>query len=125
VTAVPEIVVTGRGVVSSIGEGAEPFFDALLAKKSGIADGIGACSDFDPESAMTPKDVRRSDRYTHLAVAAATPRRLLDVLELVGEDLLGVEQQAPDQGRLAVVDRPGGREAHQISGSESHQCFAL
>jgi 3-oxoacyl-[acyl-carrier-protein] synthase II len=72
VSAAPEIVVTGRGVVSSIGEGAEPFFDALLAKKSGIADGIGACSDFDPESAMTPKDVRRSDRYTHLAVAAAT-----------------------------------------------------
>ena len=71
-SAAPEIVVTGRGVVSSIGEGAEPFFDALLAKKSGIADGIGACSDFDPESAMTPKDVRRSDRYTHLAVAAAT-----------------------------------------------------
>ncbi len=71
-SAAPEIVVTGRGVVTSIGEGAEPFFDALLAKKSGIADGIGACSDFDPESAMTPKDVRRSDRYTHLAVAAAT-----------------------------------------------------
>ena len=71
-SAAPEIVVTGRGVVSSIGEGAEPFFDALLAKKSGIADAIGACTEFDPESAMTPKDVRRSDRYTHLAVAAAT-----------------------------------------------------
>ena len=42
------------------------------AKKSGIADGIGACTDFDPEVAMTPKDVRRSDRYTQLAVAAAT-----------------------------------------------------
>ena len=46
-SAAPEIVVTGRGVVSSIGEGAEPFFDALLAKKSGIADGIGACTEFD------------------------------------------------------------------------------
>ena len=68
----PEIVVTGRGVVSSIGEGAEAFFDALLAKKSGIADGIGACTEFDPEAAMTPKEARRSDRYTHLAVAAAT-----------------------------------------------------
>ena len=68
----PEIVVTGRGVVSSIGEGAETFFDALLQKRSGIADGIGACTEFDPEAAMTPKDVRRSDRYTHLAVAAAT-----------------------------------------------------
>ena len=70
-SAAPEIVVTGRGVVSSIGETADEFFEALLAKKSGIADGIGACTDFDPEVAMTPKDVRRSDRYTHLAVAAA------------------------------------------------------
>jgi 3-oxoacyl-[acyl-carrier-protein] synthase II len=71
VSTPPEIVVTGRGVVSSIGEGADEFFEALLAKKSGIADGIGACTEFDPESAMTAKDVRRSDRYTHLAVAAA------------------------------------------------------
>jgi len=72
VSTPPEIVVTGRGVVSSIGEGAETFFDALLQKTSGIADGIGACTEFDPEAAMTPKDVRRADRYTHLAVAAAT-----------------------------------------------------
>ena len=38
-SAAPEIVVTGRGVVSSIGEGADTFFDALINKKSGIADG--------------------------------------------------------------------------------------
>jgi 3-oxoacyl-[acyl-carrier-protein] synthase II len=71
VSGASEIVVTGRGVVSSIGEGADAFFDALLEKKSGIADGIGAVTEFDPEVAMTPKDVRRSDRYTQLAVAAA------------------------------------------------------
>ncbi len=65
------VVVTGRGVVSSVGEGPDAFFEALLAKKSGIADGIGACVDFDPELAMTPKEARRADRYTQLAVAAA------------------------------------------------------
>ena len=70
-TAAAEIVVTGRGVVSSIGEGAEQFFEALLAKKSGIADGVGACTEFDPEAAMSAKEVRRTDRYTHLAIAAA------------------------------------------------------
>ena len=37
--ATADVVVTGRGVVSSIGEGADAFFDALLAKRSGIADG--------------------------------------------------------------------------------------
>jgi 3-oxoacyl-[acyl-carrier-protein] synthase II len=65
------VVVTGRGVVSSIAESPDAFFEALLAKRSGIADGIGACVDFDPESAMSPKDARRADRYTQLAVAAA------------------------------------------------------
>jgi 3-oxoacyl-[acyl-carrier-protein] synthase II len=68
---VTDVVVTGRGVVSSIGEGTDAFFDALLKKRSGIADGVGACVDFDPEVAMSPKEARRSDRYTQLAVAAA------------------------------------------------------
>ena len=67
----PEIVVTGRGVVSSIGEGPDAFFEALLAKRSGIADGVGACTEFDPEVAMSPKDARRADRFTQLAVVAA------------------------------------------------------
>jgi 3-oxoacyl-[acyl-carrier-protein] synthase II len=43
----------------------------LLSKRSGIADGVGACVDFDPEVAMSPKEARRADRYTQLAVAAA------------------------------------------------------
>jgi 3-oxoacyl-[acyl-carrier-protein] synthase II len=67
----PEIVVTGRGVVSSLGEGADTLYEALLAKRSGIVDGVGACVDFDPESVMAPKEVRRTDRFTQLAVAAA------------------------------------------------------
>jgi 3-oxoacyl-[acyl-carrier-protein] synthase II len=68
---VTQVVITGRGIVSSIGEGVDTFFDALLKKKSGIADGVGACVDFDPEVAMSAKEARRSDRYTQLAVAAA------------------------------------------------------
>jgi acyl carrier protein len=44
--------------------------DALLRAQSGIADGSGRCADFDPEVAMTPKEARRSDRFTHLGVAA-------------------------------------------------------
>jgi 3-oxoacyl-[acyl-carrier-protein] synthase II len=65
------VVVTGRGVVSSIGEGADAFFEALLAKRSGIEDGAGACTNFDPETAMTGKEARRADRFTQLAVNAA------------------------------------------------------
>jgi 3-oxoacyl-[acyl-carrier-protein] synthase II len=67
----PSVVVTGRGAVTSIGEGADAFFEALLAKTSGVADGIAACADFEPDGAMTAKEARRSDRFTQLAVAAA------------------------------------------------------
>ena len=73
-----DIAIVGRGVVSSIGEGADAFFDALIARRSGVVEGLdcsdlaGApCSDFDPTTAMTPKEARRSDRYTQLAVCAA------------------------------------------------------
>jgi 3-oxoacyl-[acyl-carrier-protein] synthase II len=66
-----DVVVTGRGVVSSVGSGADAFFEALLAGRGGIDDGIAPCSEFDPETAMSPKEARRADRFTQLAVAAA------------------------------------------------------
>jgi 3-oxoacyl-[acyl-carrier-protein] synthase II len=66
------VVVTGRGVVSPVGEGADAFFDALLAGRGGVTEeGVAPCADFDPEVAMTPKEARRADRFTQLAVAAA------------------------------------------------------
>jgi 3-oxoacyl-[acyl-carrier-protein] synthase II len=66
-----EVVVTGRGVVSSIGEGAEVFLDALMERRSGLRDGLGRVEEFDPESAMTPKEARRMDRFSQFALAAA------------------------------------------------------
>jgi 3-oxoacyl-[acyl-carrier-protein] synthase II len=65
-----DIAVTGRGVVTSIGEGADAFVDALLARRSGVVDGEAPCSEFDPEVAMTPKAARRADRFTQFAVVA-------------------------------------------------------
>jgi len=90
---VPDVVVTGRGVVSSVGEGADGFFEGLLAKRSGIADGVGACLAFDPEQAMTPKEARRADRYTQLAVAASPPSRPASAVacaDAVAPERLGV-----------------------------------
>jgi 3-oxoacyl-[acyl-carrier-protein] synthase II len=66
------IVVTGRGVISSIGTGADAFFDALLNLRGGVSDeGVAPCSEFDPETVMTPKEARRMDRFAQLAVGAA------------------------------------------------------
>src|SRR4029079_9891540 len=48
------------------------------------------------------------------ALVAAAARDILDVLQLVLERRLGVVEQPPDQGRLAVVDRARGREPQQL-----------
>jgi 3-oxoacyl-[acyl-carrier-protein] synthase II len=65
------IVITGRGVVSPVASGVDAFFDGLLGMQGGISDdGIAPC-DFDPETAMTPKEARRTDRFAQLAIAAA------------------------------------------------------
>src|SRR3954452_16707501 len=66
------IVVTGRGVVSPVATGVEAFFDALLGMQGGISeDGIAPCAEFDPETTMTPKEARRTDRFAQLAIDAA------------------------------------------------------
>lgn len=63
-------VVTGRGVVSPLGEGADHIFSELIGGANGIVNGSAPCTDFDSEKWMTPRDARRSDRFTHFSVAA-------------------------------------------------------
>jgi 3-oxoacyl-[acyl-carrier-protein] synthase II len=66
------IVVTGRGVVSPVATCFDPFFEALLGMRGGISeDGIAPCAEFDPETTMTPKEARRTDRFAQLAIDAA------------------------------------------------------
>ena len=65
------VAVTGRGVVTSLGEGADAFFEALAGGASGIVDGLSVASAFDPERYMDPRVARRTDRYAQFGVAAA------------------------------------------------------
>ena len=61
-------------------------------------------------------------------VLATTLAGLLNVRQLVGEDLFGVVQQAPDQRALAVVDRASCGEAQQLGrtvGQPSKRLAAL
>jgi 3-oxoacyl-[acyl-carrier-protein] synthase II len=78
------VVVTGLGVVTSLGHDVDTFWASLLAGKCGInrvtlfdpspyASHIGAeVKNWDPASVMDPKEVRRNDRYTHFGYGAAT-----------------------------------------------------
>jgi len=77
------VVITGLGVISPNGIGKEKFFQALASGTSGIkpitffdASGFptriaGEVRDFNPESFLPPKEIRRNDRFTQFALACA------------------------------------------------------
>lgn len=77
-----EVVVTGLGVVTPIGIGADGLWDGLMSERSGAGAVTGfdasalpvriACEvgDFDPATYMDAREVGRTDRFTQMAVAA-------------------------------------------------------
>jgi 3-oxoacyl-[acyl-carrier-protein] synthase II len=65
------IVVTGVGAVSPLGIGADALFEGWSAGRSGIADGLGRCGDFDPAEYLKRKEIKRYDRFTQFAIVAA------------------------------------------------------
>jgi len=94
------VVITGIGVVSPVGNDLKTFWQSLKAGRSGI----GRIASFDPEKFdcqiageargyeptphyKTPKDVRRTDRYTQLAMGAAKMSLDDSGLDLAATDL--------------------------------------
>jgi 3-oxoacyl-[acyl-carrier-protein] synthase II len=63
-------VITGVGAVSPLGVGARTLHERWTAGQSGIEDGYGRASEFDPTEHLSIKEVRRADRFTQLALAA-------------------------------------------------------
>jgi 3-oxoacyl-[acyl-carrier-protein] synthase II len=64
-------VVTGLGAVTPLGIGASALHDRWAEGVCGIADGAGACRDFDPTEFLSVKEVRRLDRFAQFAVIAS------------------------------------------------------
>lgn len=92
------VVVTGLGVVTSIGHTVDAFWASLLAGTCGVkritlfdpqefASQIGAeVRDWDPADHMDPKEARRNDRYTHFGFVAAKQAVADSGLDLPNED---------------------------------------
>ncbi len=77
------VVVTGLGMINSVGNDKESSFKAICAGDCGI-DRItifdpenysvkiaGEVKDFDPATVMAPKEVKKADRFIHLGLKAA------------------------------------------------------
>ena len=77
------VVITGIGAVTPLGVGAETLHTRAVAGLSGLNDEnenglggkVGRCLDFDVKNPLSRREMRRMDRYTQLAVAAADEMR--------------------------------------------------
>jgi 3-oxoacyl-[acyl-carrier-protein] synthase II len=108
------VVVTGIGVVSPVGHDARSTWDALVSGKSGIAPitrfdptgyqttFAGEVQGFDPAARMGRKDVRRTDRYSHFAVASA--------LEALEHSRLVIDDEIADRVGVLIGSGMGGAE---------------
>ena len=93
------VVVTGLGVVTSIGHDVPAFWAALIAGKIGVdrvtlfdpsafACQIGAeVRNWDVNQLMDPKEARRNDRYTHFGFVAAKQAVADSGLDMAKEDV--------------------------------------
>ncbi len=92
------VVVTGMGVVASLGHNVNDFWASIVAGKCGIdkvslfdakdySCQIGAeVRGWDPAQHMDPKEVRRNDRYTHFGFCAAKQAIADAKLDMAKED---------------------------------------
>ena len=104
------VVITGMGVVTPIGNDVDTFWRNLQNGVSGVGkiqafdtsaydcQIAGEVHGFEPKDYFkNPKDVRRADRYTHLAMAAAK----------MAKDDSGVDLEKVDRRRFGVIVSSG------------------
>ncbi|MDV6345364.1 beta-ketoacyl-ACP synthase II [Nitrosomonas sp. Is37] len=118
------IVVTGMGVVSPIGIGVDQFWDAAVKGVSGIrriqsfdasrqrSQIAGEVIGFDPTSFLSAKQVEQTDRFTQLALRAAS---------LALEDAGSLESYAPQRMAVSLGSGMGGFATFESSAARKLQ----
>ena len=109
------VVVTGMGVVSGLGIGAEAFWQSLVSGQSGISavtrfdasafrSQVGGQADnFDPTEFVDSKEANRNDRYVLMALAASRMA--------VEQAKLGSEDYDPSRFGVIIGTGVGGMES--------------
>ena len=103
------VVITGLGAVTPVGNNVETFWDGIKSGKCGIdkvtffdasefkTQIAGEVKDFDPAEYIDKKEARKMDRYTQLAIVAAS--------EAVEDS--GLDMEKEDKWRVGVVTGSG------------------
>ncbi|MHB8659246.1 MAG: beta-ketoacyl-[acyl-carrier-protein] synthase family protein [Solirubrobacteraceae bacterium] len=65
------VLITGLGAVTPLGVGARALHERWAQGVCGIADGAGACREFEAKDFLSAKEIRRLDRFSQLAVVAS------------------------------------------------------
>ncbi|MFA5864371.1 MAG: beta-ketoacyl-ACP synthase II [Phycisphaerae bacterium] len=99
------IVITGMGLISSLGEEIDTFWQNILAGKSGVSlirrfDTVsidskigGECFSFNPENYIDRKEIKRLDRFAQFALSAA----------ILAARHAGISAPVPDGDRVGVI----------------------
>ncbi len=111
------VVVTGLGMINSVGHDKESAFKAMCEGRCGI-DTItlfdiekysvkiaGEVKDFDPTTVMDPKEVKKADRFIHLGLKAAQEAMAdANIAEGVNKERFGVSA-ASGIGGLPAIEK--------------------
>ena len=116
------VVITGVGAVTPLGNDLKTSWEGLLEGRSGIANitafdasefetrFAGELKGFDPQKYMDRKEVNRTDKFVHLAVAASSM-----ALEDAGEEV--TEPAERERFGVIIGSGIGGIETHEIQHS--------
>lgn len=108
------IVITGLGVITPIGLSKDEFWTAALKGKNGVGkitrfntDNFSVkiaaeIQNFDPSKYLSPKEIRRTDRFVQFAIAAS--------LDAIADTKLHLEKEDPTKIGVILASGIGGIE---------------
>ncbi|MCF6173950.1 MAG: beta-ketoacyl-ACP synthase II [Campylobacteraceae bacterium] len=108
------VVVTGLGMINSVGLDKESSFKAIVEGKCGIkrissfdttnhsVKIAGEITDFDPKTVMNPKDVKKADRFIQLGIKAAAEAMEDAKFDSFDADRFGVSSASGIGGLIAI-----------------------